>query len=176
MQASLYHHCTNITCCVTATHDAVLKTHCRAALGAPSSQVPTSCHVTACAHARLQASTGQHRHAASRATAQQAYQRNASDLQCDVLATFDHLPLFNKRILTTAPRQYASKLTALLVDAGARPTWVPGVAISRLSEPEHLQQLDDSLQQLGSYSHLAFTSRNGILAVVERLAELHGGG
>ncbi|WIA22644.1 hypothetical protein OEZ86_009619 [Tetradesmus obliquus] len=95
--------------------------------------------------------------------------------QCDVLATFDHLPLLNKRILITAPRQYASKLTALLVDAGARPTWVPGVAISRLSEQQHWQQLDHSLQQLESYSHLAFTSKNGILAVLERLAALHGG-
>jgi uroporphyrinogen-III synthase len=31
------------------------------------------------------------------------------------------------------------------------------------------------LQQLGTYSHLAFTSKNGILAVLERLAALHGG-
>jgi hypothetical protein len=36
-------------------------------------------------------------------------------------------------------------------------------------------QLDDSLQQLGTYSHLAFTSKSGILAVLERLAALHGG-
>ncbi|KAF6261973.1 Uroporphyrinogen-III synthase HemD-domain-containing protein [Scenedesmus sp. NREL 46B-D3] len=95
--------------------------------------------------------------------------------QCDALATFDHLPLLNRRILITAPRQYASKLAALLVDAGARPTWVPGIAISRLSDHEQLQQLDNSLQQLESYSHLAFTSKNGILAVLERLAALHGG-
>jgi hypothetical protein len=36
-------------------------------------------------------------------------------------------------------------------------------------------QLDAALMKLGSYSHLAFTSKNGILAVLERLAEMHGG-
>lgn len=41
----------------------------------------------------------------------------------------------------TAPRQYASKLAGLLVDAGAHPTWLPGVAISSLLEQQHLQQV-----------------------------------
>lgn len=36
-------------------------------------------------------------------------------------------------------------------------------------------QLDSALLDLSSYSHLAFTSKNGILAVLERLAHLKGG-
>lgn len=36
-------------------------------------------------------------------------------------------------------------------------------------------QLDGALQQLDQYTHLAFTSKNGILAVLERLAVLQGG-
>jgi uroporphyrinogen-III synthase len=39
-----------------------------------------------------------------------------------------------------------------------------------------LLQLDGALLDLPSYSHLAFTSKNGILAVLERLAHLKGGG
>lgn len=37
-------------------------------------------------------------------------------------------------------------------------------------------QFDGALLQLEAFSHLAFTSKNGILAVLERLAQLKGGG
>jgi hypothetical protein len=40
-----------------------------------------------------------------------------------------------------APRQYASKLISLLVSAGSRPLWVPGVEICRLTSPCHLEQV-----------------------------------
>lgn len=35
-----------------------------------------------------------------------------------------------------APRQYAGKLTQLLVEAGAQPTWLPGVEISALHQQD----------------------------------------
>lgn len=38
-----------------------------------------------------------------------------------------------------------------------------------------LVQLDAALANLRSYSHIAFTSRNGITTVLERLATLHDG-
>ena len=38
-----------------------------------------------------------------------------------------------------------------------------------------LQALDQELLQLDRYSHLAFTSRNGIAAMLERLVVMHGG-
>ena len=34
--------------------------------------------------------------------------------------------------------------------------------------------MDEELSRLQSYTHLAFTSRNGIQAVLERLAAAHG--
>ncbi len=37
-----------------------------------------------------------------------------------------------------------------------------------------LQALDQELSHLERYSHLAFTSRNGIAAVLEQLATMHG--
>lgn len=36
-------------------------------------------------------------------------------------------------------------------------------------------QLDAALLDLSSYTHLAFTSKNGILAVLQRLQQLKGG-
>jgi len=49
-----------------------------------------------------------------------------------------------------APRQYASKLISLLVSAGSRPLWVPGVEICRLTSPCHLEQVGPmSLQPPG---------------------------
>jgi hypothetical protein len=44
-------------------------------------------------------------------------------------------------IVPAAPRQYASKLAGLLIDAGGQPLWVPGVSVSRLVEQQHLQQV-----------------------------------
>lgn len=41
--------------------------------------------------------------------------------------------------MITAPRQYASKLAALLVAAGARPIWVPAISISHVTNPRQIQ-------------------------------------
>ncbi len=49
------------------------------------------------------------------------------------------LPLWGRRIMVTGPRQYAGKLAALLLGAGARPVWLPCIAISRLTDEAHLQ-------------------------------------
>lgn len=49
------------------------------------------------------------------------------------------LPLWGRRIMVTGPRQYAGKLAGLLLAAGARPVWLPTIAIRRLTEPAHLQ-------------------------------------
>lgn len=84
----------------------------------------------------------------------------------DPLVSYEGLPLHGKRVIVTgsavcpsssalyvyfvssprrtvatpvlfaAPRQYAEKLCSKLITAGARPLWLPGVAISALL-PEH---------------------------------------
>lgn len=76
--------------------------------------------------------------------------------------------------LHAAPRQYASKLCGLLIEAGARPLWVPTIEISSLPDGQQLAQLDKALQTLHEFTHLAFTSKNGISAVLQRLELRHG--
>ena len=44
------------------------------------------------------------------------------------------MPLLGKRIMMTAPRQYASKLASCLVTAGARPVWLPSISITRIND------------------------------------------
>ncbi|KAG2453919.1 hypothetical protein HYH02_002122 [Chlamydomonas schloesseri] len=114
------------------------------------------------------------------------------------LAGADELPLLSKRIIVTAPRQYSQKLCAKLINAGARPLVVPGVAITELQGAEleqmrsYLRVLLSEQQQrpsndIGSSSqqqhqhqhqhltHIAFTSKNGIFAFIDQLAAVAGG-
>ena len=43
--------------------------------------------------------------------------------------------MLNKRVIVTAPRQYAGKLCGLLVEAGAQALSLPMIRIGRLSQP-----------------------------------------
>ncbi|KAK9845437.1 hypothetical protein WJX81_006417 [Elliptochloris bilobata] len=87
------------------------------------------------------------------------------------LAGAAELPLWGVRVMLTAPRQYAARLSARLVDAGARPVWVPAIQVTRLRDPDALEELDAALADLGAFSDIAFTLRNGVEAVLERLAK-----
>lgn len=91
------------------------------------------------------------------------------------LAAAASQPLNKRRIIVTSPRQYASKLCALLVAAGARPMWLPSIEITALSDAADVAALDAALDDLSAYSHIAFTSKNGIQAVIQRLEEAHPG-
>mmetsp|Transcript_16947 Transcript_16947/g.23406 ORF Transcript_16947/g.23406 Transcript_16947/m.23406 type:complete len:351 (+) Transcript_16947:77-1129(+) len=82
------------------------------------------------------------------------------------------LPLYGKRVLITAPRQYASRLATLLIDSGAQPIWVPAIQIC---ETKDHSGLDRELLHLDEYTHVAFTSRNGIAAVLSRLKHVYKG-
>lgn len=44
------------------------------------------------------------------------------------------MPLLGKRILITAPRQYASKLASCLITAGAQPVCLPSITITRIND------------------------------------------
>lgn len=74
------------------------------------------------------------------------------------------------------PRQYASKLCGLLVDAGAKPFWVPCIEISAVEDPEQIAELQHALEDLNSYTYVAFTSKNGIHAFLHELDVLKGAG
>jgi uroporphyrinogen-III synthase len=76
--------------------------------------------------------------------------------------------------LYAGPRQYASKLNSLLTNAGARPLWVPCIEITALDDGEDIKVLDAALDGLSNFSHIAFTSKNGIRAVLNHLEAKHG--
>jgi len=79
------------------------------------------------------------------------------------------LPLWGRRILFCTPRNYAARLAGLLVLRGARPVWMPTIAIEPLTDHA---ELDAALGRLADYDWLAFTSRNGIEVCLDRLAAL----
>ena len=109
-----------------------------------------------------------------------------------------NLPLLGRRILITAPRSYAASLGGRLLAAGARPLSVPGVRTLRLRPgSREEQELDAALRELllplgggarpssggpsaapaagaprRPFAAVAFTSRAGIEAVLERIAAI----
>ena len=78
----------------------------------------------------------------------------------------EDLPLFGKRILFCAPRNYAQKLARLLVRHGALPVWMPTIVIEPMKD---YSEFDKSIRNLSGYDWISFTSRNGIEAFVNRL-------
>eukprot|EP00277_Geminigera_cryophila_P018284 CAMPEP_0179436554 /NCGR_PEP_ID=MMETSP0799-20121207/20531_1 /TAXON_ID=46947 /ORGANISM="Geminigera cryophila, Strain CCMP2564" /LENGTH=348 /DNA_ID=CAMNT_0021216775 /DNA_START=165 /DNA_END=1211 /DNA_ORIENTATION=+ len=86
-----------------------------------------------------------------------------------------NLPLNGERIMFTTPRQYAGKLSSVLVDAGARPVWMPTVRYIPLPEEGLLTtQLDAALLELSSFDVIAFATKYSVLGFWERLTTLYG--
>ena len=86
--------------------------------------------------------------------------------------------LAGRRILVTAPSNYAARLAAQVMARGGRPICMPTIVTEPLADAEHAA-LDDSLRQLDAagpgspaFSYIAFTSRNGIEAFVRRAKAL----
>ncbi len=79
------------------------------------------------------------------------------------------LPLHGKRILVTAPRNYALRLSQQLIDKGGLPFLMPTIETCLL---ENFAELDAALQQIDAFDWIAFTSRNGIDAFFQRLQAL----
>jgi uroporphyrinogen III methyltransferase/synthase len=82
---------------------------------------------------------------------------------------FDAQPLFGKRVLITRPAHQADELAQQLWEAGAEPIVAPTIAIS---PPEDLEAARDAAGRAASYRWVVFTSRNGVDAFFDRLAEL----
>jgi uroporphyrinogen-III synthase len=76
--------------------------------------------------------------------------------------------------MITAPRLYAARLAAPLLDAGARVQWLPTIETSSLTNELSQAMLEDALQNLDSFDHVLFTSRIGILAVLKALKKIKG--
>lgn len=78
-------------------------------------------------------------------------------------------PLHGKRILVTAPRNYAARLLPELIDQGAVPLLMPTIETCMLAD---FTALDAALTQINTLDWIAFTSRNGIDAFFQRLEQL----
>ncbi|PLZ97530.1 uroporphyrinogen III synthase [Fischerella thermalis CCMEE 5268] len=79
------------------------------------------------------------------------------------------LPLYGKRILVTAPRNYAARLISQLINQGALPVLMPTIETCALAD---FTELDTTLMQIDTFDWIAFTSRNGIDAFFKRLEAL----
>ena len=82
------------------------------------------------------------------------------------LSPSNQLPLFGRRILITAPRNYAARLSQAIIKYGGLPILMPTIETCFLSE---YSKLDNTLAQIDKFDWIAFTSRNGIEAFFERM-------
>jgi uroporphyrinogen III methyltransferase/synthase len=79
---------------------------------------------------------------------------------------FERLPLFGRGVLVTRPRHQAGDLMARLRELGAVPYLLPTVEVR---EPTDWGPVDTALASLASYHWVAFSSSNGVHALVRRL-------
>lgn len=86
-----------------------------------------------------------------------------------MLTTSVQLPLHGKRIIVTAPRNYAARLSQHLILQGALPLLMSTIETCYL---EDFTELDNALQRIDTFDWIAFTSRNGIEASLQRLQAL----
>jgi len=109
-----------------------------------------------------------------RRTSNYAISDGGGSTEVDPLASIRSIPLGGRRIMITAPRLYAARLAAPLLDAGARVQWLPTIETSSLTNELSQAMLEDALQNLDSFDHVLFTSRIGILAVLKALKKIKG--
>jgi len=81
----------------------------------------------------------------------------------------DEMPLYGKTILYTTPRNYAGRLGRYMIEHGARAVWMPTIVIEPMAD---YAVFDDVLRNAGKYQWIAFTSRNGIEAFLDRMEAL----
>ncbi|MBD2411900.1 uroporphyrinogen III synthase [Nostoc calcicola FACHB-389] len=89
--------------------------------------------------------------------------------EINLLTPSKKLPLYNKRILVTAPRNYAYRLSEQIIKKGGLPVLMPTIETCYLS---NYTQLDTALSQIKEFDWIIFTSRNGITAFFHRMNDL----
>jgi len=90
------------------------------------------------------------------------------DFEQKLVARTD-MPLLGKKVLFTSPRHYAGSLASLLVERGARPIWMPTIAIYPVDD---YAEFDKALMNLGDYAWVGITSIMGSQAFVNRIKAL----
>lgn len=86
----------------------------------------------------------------------------------EAIRWFDKSPLFGKRVLVTRPSRQADYFAARLWELGAEPIFAPTIAIG---PPDDRDAPKRAIAQIRNYSWLVFTSRNGVDAFFDGLAE-----
>ncbi|WKY47437.1 hydroxymethylbilane synthase [Eubacteriaceae bacterium ES3] len=74
------------------------------------------------------------------------------------LQFFDTKPLFGKNIVVTRSREQSSQMSEKIRELGGNPIEYPTIKIVPINE----EQLDDKIQKLKDYTHIIFTSVNGV--------------
>jgi uroporphyrinogen-III synthase len=90
--------------------------------------------------------------------------------EINLLTPSSKLPLYNKRILVTAPRNYAYRLSEQIIKKGGLPVLMPTIETCYLS---NYSQLDTALSHIKKFDWILFTSRNGITAFFHRMNNLN---
>ena len=81
---------------------------------------------------------------------------------------FLNRPLSGQTVLVTRPRQQVGELCDLLLDAGAEVLVQPAIEIG---PPDSWCEVDRAIHALANYTHVLFTSSNGVDYFVQRLVE-----
>lgn len=87
----------------------------------------------------------------------------------DSVNWFTARPLFGKTVLVTRPAGQAEAMVQRLADLGARVLTQPTIEIR---PPADLAPLDAAIDRLSEYDWIAFSSRNGVNALLHRMTEL----
>ncbi|MFN6567716.1 uroporphyrinogen-III synthase [Dendronalium sp. ChiSLP03b] len=94
---------------------------------------------------------------------------NLKEIEINLLTSSSKLPLYGKRILVTAPRNYASRFAEQIIQKGGLPILLPTIETCYLS---NYIELDTALSGIDKFNWIVFTSRNGIIAFFHRLHDL----
>ncbi|MHC0062036.1 uroporphyrinogen-III synthase [Nostoc sp. UIC 10890] len=89
--------------------------------------------------------------------------------EINLLTPSRELPLYGKRILVTAPRNYAYRLSEQIIKKGGLPVFMPTIETCYLS---NYTELDAALDHIDEFDWIVFTSRNGIAAFFHRMNDL----
>ncbi|WP_375507130.1 uroporphyrinogen-III synthase [uncultured Nostoc sp.] len=96
-------------------------------------------------------------------------QMHTQSTEIDLLTPSRELPLYGKRILVTAPRNYAYRLAEQIIKQGGLPVFMPTIETCYLS---NYTKLDAALGRIDEFDWIVFTSRNGITAFFQRMNDL----
>ncbi|MBT78300.1 MAG: hypothetical protein CL798_08940 [Chromatiales bacterium] len=86
-----------------------------------------------------------------------------------ILVPRQEMPLCDRRVMFTTPRNYAADLGRLLLQRGARTIWLPTIEIWPMDDT---REIDDAIRNLDGFNWVAFTSENGVKAFCERFQSL----